>query len=240
MKNAMIRHVLLVVGLLVVAALSLSPALAGDDDLKKMSKPGPITGELAGVAQIKVPKGYLFVGKENMKRFDDLTKNLYSPSEVGVIITEDSESYMLFSYSSGGYIKDDQKDKLNASELLKALQASETEANKERKKQKLPIMEVPGWETPPRFDDKTKCLSWALRTKVDGHESIIYSSRILARDGYMSAILICDSKDFKKAVADYDKIMETFTYKEGRKYSDWKAGDKVATGGLRGLILGEK
>jgi len=109
------------------------------DPVFKISKPGPFTADLGTVASFKVPKGYRYIGKENIKRFNDLTKNLTAPNELGAILPatdEDSgEWYIIFSYNDEGYVKDDEKDSLDAAALLKSMQEAEKEANQTRKKQ---------------------------------------------------------------------------------------------------------
>ena len=214
-------------------------ASAEEKEIAKIAKPGPLTGDLAGVATIVVPAKYRFIPKDNIKRFNDLTQNLTSPTECGVVLPPgDADWYILFAYTGEGYIKDSDKGKIDAAALLKAMQEREKEVNKQRTKQKIPTVELTGWEQPPRFDDKTKTLSWGLKLLSDKQTGINYNARILGRAGYMSANLVVAPEDFKKVLPEYTKIMDGFAYKDGQKYGDWKPGDKVAPVGLQVLIGG--
>jgi len=62
-------------------ALLCSPAFADDPKSKEADQPkidwidGPVTARLDDVAEIKVPAGYRFTGKEGTKKFLELTQN---------------------------------------------------------------------------------------------------------------------------------------------------------------------
>jgi hypothetical protein len=46
---------------------------------------GPTIGNLGGIAEIKVPQGYLFTGKNGAQTLLELTHNLKSGNEVGAL-----------------------------------------------------------------------------------------------------------------------------------------------------------
>ena len=56
---------------------------------------------------------------------------------------------MLFEFSDVGYVKDDEKDKLDADKLLASIKRGTAEANKERVRAGNPPLEIVGWEVPP-------------------------------------------------------------------------------------------
>ena len=60
---------------------------------------GPATVPLGKVAQLKLPEGFHFVGKDSLDRFYELTQNMRGGNEVGVAI---APNYMLyFDYEIG-------------------------------------------------------------------------------------------------------------------------------------------
>jgi uncharacterized membrane-anchored protein len=54
----------------------------------------------------------------------------------------------------------------------------------------------------------------------------------------MSANLMVDPQDLDKTLVDVKKILGGFSYIPGKKYSEWRAGDKVAKYGLAALVVG--
>jgi uncharacterized membrane-anchored protein len=208
---------------------------------KALSKPGPMTANLGGVAEIKVPAGYRFVDKANIKKFNDLENELTSPLEVGAVFPEVYEGwYIIFSYNSEGYVKDDEKDKLDANKILADLREGQEEENKLRQREGKVPLTLPGWEKPPFFDDQTKNLTWGLQVKAQGQPgySVNYQARILGRGGYMSANLVTGPEQLAENIPIFNNMLKDFAYKDGQKYSDWKPGDKVAAVGLTALIGG--
>ena len=210
--------------------------------LETLSQAGPMVADL-GAAQIKVPEGYRFVPKSNIKKFNDLNRDLTSPLEVGVIFPADFDWFVVLSYHDDGYVKDDEKTQLDQ-ETIDAILAARREgterSNAERRKQKMAELTLRGWEKPPFYDDVTKNLTWGLQiqTKDSDDYNLNYESRILGRGGYMSANLVVGRQSFAAALPVYNQLLAGFAYKDGQKYSEWKAGDKVAAVGLTGLVLG--
>ena len=59
----------------------------------------------------------------------------------------------MFEFSDVGYVKDDEKDSLDANALLDSIKDSTLRGNQERMKRGWPTMTILGWETPPRYND---------------------------------------------------------------------------------------
>ena len=81
--------------------------------------------------------GQHFIGPDSLEQFFKLTHNFYSKKELGVVL--DSAGWMLFfDFADVGYVKDDDKDKLDAEKLMASMRENQEAANEHRKKQ--------GWE----------------------------------------------------------------------------------------------
>jgi len=161
--------------------------------------------------------------------------------EVGVLL---APGYMMFlDYDDVGYVKDEDKDKLDADKLLKAMSEGQDEANEERKSRGWDQLKLKGWATAPHYDEKTNNLKWAinLTTSHDNYAKVFIneSIRLLGRAGVMNVTLAIGTEGFKAAEADAEKLLAgNFSYVSGQKYSEFKAGDKVAAYGLSALVLG--
>ena len=162
------RSILIVSYLSALALLSCFwPATTAADEPKVEidCADGPITARLGDIAEIKVPAGYRFTGKEGTRKFLELTHNPPSSSELGTIIpitSEDTESedsgfwFVIFEFDDVGYVKDDERDKLDADALLQSIKDNTENANEERAKQGRSAYRVTSWYKPPFYDVTTK------------------------------------------------------------------------------------
>jgi uncharacterized membrane-anchored protein len=203
---------------------------------------GPATVPLGKAAELKLPEGYSFVGPDSLDKFFELTRNTRSGNEVGVLLSP-SDWTMFFDYDEIGYVKDDDKDKLNADKLMSSMTENQDAANESRKSRGWDEMKLKGWATPPHYDEKTNNLKWAfnLTSSQDGFKEVWVngSIRLLGRGGVMNVTLVSDAPVFKQAEAEADQLLAgNFSYVSGQKYAEFKAGDKVAQYGLAALVLG--
>lgn len=202
---------------------------------------GPATVQLGKVAELKLPENYSFVGPDSLDRFYQITQNMRNGKEVGVVM---APNYMLFfDYDDTGYVKDEEKDKLESDKLLKAMTEGEDESNEARKERGWDQMKIKGWATAPHYDTKTNNLKWAINiaSSQDGFKDVFIneSIRLLGRGGVMNVTLVTGTPGFKAAETEADKLLASnFSYLSGQKYSEFKAGDKVAAYGLSALVLG--
>lgn len=194
---------------------------------------------LGSMAQVSIPKGWRFTGPQGTRDLLKMFDNVPGTSELGMLTTEGLGPWVIFEFEESGYIKDDEKDKLDADALLKNFQEGQEAANVERKKMGIGTLTVTGWAVPPRFNDQTKNLEWALRIMNDeGGESINYNTRLLGRHGVMEVELVCEPEEMATLLPQYQSIMTAFQYTSGNSYAEFREGDKVAKYGLTALIAG--
>jgi uncharacterized membrane-anchored protein len=207
----------------------------------KLTK-GPATVPLGKTAEMKLPEGYMFVGMDSLDRFFELTRNTRGGDEVGVVLAPNDWT-MFFEYEEIGYVKDDDKDKLDAKKLMESMTENQEAANEARKERGWDEMKLQGWATPPYYDQKTNNLKWAfnLSSSQDGFKDVWVngSIRLLGRGGVMNVTLVADTAGFKQAEQEADQLLAgNFNYVAGQKYAEFKQGDKVAQYGLAALVLG--
>ena len=154
--------------------------------------------------------------------------------------SDDEDWFLVFSFDDVGYVKDDEKDELDADEILKSMRAGAERSNEYRRQQGWAPIHVAGWVYPPAYDPETNNLYWATRlTSNDGSETANYSTRLLGRRGVMHVTLVCDVADMTTVVPEVQSLLKTgFQFNSGEKYSEWRDGDKLAKYGLTGLITG--
>jgi uncharacterized membrane-anchored protein len=201
---------------------------------------GPTTGKLGDIGEVKVPEGYVFIQQKDMKAFMDQTHNFYSDNDLGVLYSQDEKSgYMaLFSFDDVGYIKDADKEKLDADAMWQTMLDNNKEANKERADKGWDAMDLVGWELKPQYNPDNHRLEWAERLKEKGEEFVNYSTKILGRKGVMVVTLVPNSADMTAVLGRFNNDIGGFDFTTGNKYAEWTTGDKVAEYGLAALVVG--
>jgi uncharacterized membrane-anchored protein len=226
-------------GVLVVAFLAVE-ARANPTDVQWIS--GPRNVDLgADVAQIQLPEAYVFAGAEDTRKLMESMGNTASNDEVGLISPKDDAQdwFMIFEYRPEGYVKDDDKDKIDKDAILKSYQEGTEEANKLRKERGVPGIHVTGWFEEPHYDAATHNLVWALNARSDdGHDVVNYNVRVLGRQGFMSITLVDSPTRLAQSKPEVQKLLDGFGYKQGKSYAEWIPGDKVAAYGLTALVAG--
>jgi uncharacterized membrane-anchored protein len=224
------------------------PAIAADEANGPGNQPpidwqsGPLTGALGTVAEVQVPDGYVFADAKEARRLLEMMGNPTSGSELGVIMPKVAENeepwFVFFEFDPVGYVKDDEKESLDAAALLSSIQDGNASANKERQKRGWSTLDITGWEVPPFYNAQTNNLEWAIRGESEGHGVVNYSTRLLGRKGVMRVDLVLSPEQLSTVKTAYASLASGFTFKSGEKYAEYVAGDKIAAYGLTALVAG--
>jgi len=196
--------------------------------------------DMEGIAQLDLPEGYVFTGKKGTQTLMELYQNPLTNTEVGYVASmeDDTEWFIVFEFSETGYVKDDEKDDLDADEMLKSFIKGTKSGNKARAKRGWPPLNVLGWSQVPKFNDSTKNLEWALKLKSKNDIIVNYNTRVLGRYGVMRVSLVVDPDKLEATLPEFRKIMDGFSYAKGNSYAEYRDGDKMADYGLKALVAG--
>lgn len=240
-RLALLAGSALAFGLLPFSALAQEPAGEKEQEAEEPKfnwQDGPGDFQLGSdVAKVSLGEGHVFLDAPETRRFLESTHNPSSGNEVGFVGKEGESWWLIFEWEKVGYVKDDDKDELDADELLESYKTGTEEYNEERKKAGLPGLHVMGWQEPPHYDPVTHNLVWAILAKNDnGRESINYNVRLLGREGVMSVTLIDSKEQFAQSKPSFEKVLSAFAYVPGKTYAEFKSGDKVAEYGLTALV----
>jgi uncharacterized membrane-anchored protein len=205
------------------------------------ASPGPLTRDLGDVAQLAIPEGLFFADKDGTRRLLQATGNHPGPSQLATVLAPPAAGdwFAVFSFNASGHVKDDDKDELDADDLLDTIREDQEADNERRRSEGLGELEIVAWQKPPFYDEHTHNLTWALliRSNVGG-ESINWQVRLLGREGYMDAQLVCSPADLDRSLPSFEKLIEGFAYKDGKQYAQYVEGDHLAEYGLGGLVAG--
>jgi uncharacterized membrane-anchored protein len=196
-------------------------------------------GPLGSMATLQVPSGYRFTGSNGTIQLMEAYGNLTSGGELGYIAPLDMEWFAVFEFDDCGYVKDDEKDKLNADDILAQMKEGQIKANEELSKRGMSTLEVTGWQTPPFYNPQTNNLEWAIRLRSsDGSEIVNYKTKLLGRRGVMDVVLVCSESELPAVIPEYQKLLQGYAFNKEESYAAFSSGDKVAEYGLTGLIVG--
>lgn len=199
---------------------------------------GPSLGDLGNTAQVKVPEGYVFAGGNDTRSIMEMMQNTTSGRELGFLAPAGEDWFIVFEFSPVGYVKDDEKDSLDADAILQSIKDGTAEGNKERARRGWPALTVLGWATAPHYNEETHNLEWAVKLESEGSTGVNHNTRLLGRGGVMEVTLVTGPESLAETLPKFNTLVSGFQFVEGQKYNQFRPGDKMAAYGLTGLIAG--
>jgi len=199
---------------------------------------GPARAQMGAVGQLEVPAGFQFLDGKTTRELMKSEGEPVSGQEQGLLVPTNGGWSVIFEFSEIGYVKDDDKDKLDADKLLKQIKEGTEEANKERVQAGNSPLVVIGWEVPPHYDATNHNLEWAIRAESGGRQILNYNTRLLGRKGVMEAVLIVDPEQLQQTLPEFRTTLKGYSFQGGQSYAEYRPGDKVAKYGLAALVLG--
>lgn len=221
------------------AAAADKPDAALENFLAKMTwTKGPGQGDVKDLAQVNVPAKFMFTGADGTQKLLRAFGNPTSGGELGLLAPTNLAWFVVFEFSDTGFIKDDDKDKLDADAMLKAIQKGNERGNEERKKMGGSPLTITGWQQPPKYNAETHNLEWAIKGESGGHPIVNYNTRLLGRKGVMEVALVVAPDQLTSTLPEYQSLLAGYQFKDGQRYAEYRAGDKVAQYGLAALVVG--
>ncbi len=199
---------------------------------------GPGKGPLGAEAEITIPEGFRFTGGMDTRKTLESMGNPTGGDELGFLAPDSLDWFVVFAYDDSGYIKDDEKEELDADDMLESMQENTKYGNEERRKRGWPEIELVGWVVEPNYNPQTNNLEWATTLRSVSGDSVNHNTRLLGRHGVMRVILACDPGQMQSILPTFRKLLEGFSYVEGKRYAEYVEGDKIAEYGLIALVAG--
>jgi uncharacterized membrane-anchored protein len=218
-----------------------APAASDDTGPKYKTIAGPQKVDAGHDVMIDLPAGYLFLDAPQAKKLMEANGGFQNENLLGVIAQPDSSWIVTVRFTEDGYVKDDEAEKMDADEILKAIREGTDEANQERVQRGFKALHVLGWSEPPRYQRDARHLVWGLRAQSDGEteETINFNTRVLGRKGFVALNLIDGAKSIEASKPAAAALLAVTTFKPGSRYQDFDSKtDKVAEYGLAALVVG--
>lgn len=203
------------------------------------------TGKLGDQAQVVVPEGFVFTGKQGTQELMEAFGNLLTEQELGFIAparaegNPDFEWFAVFEFDEVGYVKDEEKEELDAPAMMESMREGQEAANEQRRAKGFDTLNITGWAMEPKYNERTNNLEWAVALEAgDGTRNTNFNTRLLGRQGVMKVTLVSAPEALEAALPHYQRMLEGFTFQQGRRYAEFSKGDKIAAYGLTGLVVG--
>lgn len=199
---------------------------------------GPGTGQLGKMAEVYVPEGYVFADGNDTRLLMEAMQNPTSGTELGFLASRTSDWFLVFEFDEVGYIKDDEKNSLDAEAMLESIIAGNEAGNKVRAERGWAELKIVGWQQVPRYNPTTNNLEWAIQGESEGKPVVNWNTRLLGRKGVMKVTLVTAPEALEETLPYFDELVAGFAYTEGNRYAEYRQGDKVAKYGLTALVVG--
>lgn len=201
-----------------------------------------------GLASLNVPETFRYLGpKDAEKVLHNLWGNPPGNGDLGMLFPADLSPIdrgswgVIISWAEDGYVKDDDAAKIDYSKILKEMQESQREANKQRKAEGYEALELVGWAQPPHYDQATHKIYWAKELQVEGvpTRTLNYNIRMLGRRGVLELNAISGMAQLPEIEKAVPSLLGMVDFQAGHRYADFNPStDKVATYGLAALVTG--
>ena len=201
---------------------------------------GPADASLGTLADIKISKGYRFTDATGARALLGKMNNPIPEGLVGILAPESGQWWVVLEYKDIGYVKDADKDKIDAAALLKIVSDRANRQNEERTIHGLSLVTSVDWKRSPVFEAKTHTVEWAILAKTQSGGVINHTMRLLGRQGVLDATAVEPYQ--AQAASDLvplQELMKNISFKQGQRYTDYQKGDKISKIGLAGLIVGD-
>ena len=209
------------------------------------------TGEVKlgeGLAVAKLPESFRYLDADQSAMvLSEMWGNPPGQKTLGMIFAPGQtplkkESWaVIIQYDEDGYVKDNDAEKINYDDLLKDIQKSMRENNKERAKEGYEAINMVGWAERPYYDKASHKLHWAkeLQFGESKETTLNYNIRVLGRKGVLILNAVSATSQLQTVKEGMKPILAAVEFGQDNGYGDFNPKmDKVATYGIAGLVAG--
>lgn len=153
----------------------------------------------------------------------------------------ENEWFAIVSQQNIGYVRDDDKKELTSSvAIMQRLQANLARANEEAKRRNVPAVEQVGWHQMPAYDAAKNRLTWALKYRFDNADYISAHFRVLGRKEVIAIEAVVRPDLAQVKIPEVAQLIDDFKFAPNTRHGDFREGDKTWSGGLVGLLVGDR
>lgn len=190
---------------------------------------------LGQYAQIDLPKGYRFIDVDAARVLLEKWNNPVSPGLVGLLAPEDGKWWAVLEFNEIGYVKDFEENKADSATILQAVQNRNDSAGQGPAR----VVSV-NWQMEPKSDADAHSLEWAFLVEGRSGKVVNHTIALFGRRGVLNITTVQPYKPELADSAPLNELVKKISFKEGQRYADYQTGDKIASGGIKELVMGER
>lgn len=198
-------------------------------------------------ARLQVSDGFDFYDKAGARKIlEDIWGNPPDDTVLGMVFPAgvspaDAAWGAVLTYEATGYVSDDDAATVDYAALMRDMQKTTRENNRERSRLGFATVELKGWAEAPRYEAGAHRLYWAkdlVFSDAEGAGTLNYDMRLLGRGGVLSVNFIGAIEALEEVRAAAPEVLAMATFNSGQTYADYQPGDKKAGYGVAALIAG--
>lgn len=195
---------------------------------------------LGDCAEMEIPDGYRLIDANNARIMLDRADNTVSAGLLGVIAPESGKWWAVVEFNDIGYVKN-VDEQVDFGAILKAVQSKNDAENAQLVEQSRARIASVNWEIEPRYDAAAHSLEWAFRVQGQAGKVINHTIALLTRRGVLSITAVQSIPPSQASVdpIPLNELTKKITFKQGQSYADYQDGDKVASAGIKEVIMGD-
>jgi len=186
---------------------------------------------------LSIPSGYYSVFGADAKKYYLLGQCSESSDIEAVVLSEDFNSEIYFSYFDTGYISIDDWSDIDSSSLLETIKENTKESNIERRNCGRGDLTVIGWVQEPILDRHTNTVFFCTELIGEDGEILVNAKALrLGRKGFEGVTWVTDKDSYSHFGGELDVMLRAHSFNPGHRYSDFSKGDKIASYGIASLV----
>ena len=192
--------------------------------------------DLGASARLSVPEGCRFTDESGARMVLASSKEPVPANLVGMLMPDSGQWFAIIEFTDIGYVKDTDKNSLDADAILKIYQRDVAHQNQDGSRNgSRPAITDVSWELKPSYDPSLNKLEYALRSQSAAGGSVNYVVTLLGRRGMLSVTTVCPYFAGLDLASTRDAV-KGITFKDGERYADHQPNDRLARLGLAELI----
>lgn len=196
---------------------------------------------LGDYADFEVPQGYRFIGAEGARAMLDRMNNPTGPGLLGVLVPAEGKSLAVLEFEPLGYLKDFNAKQVSFGTILKAVENRRENKEESRLNANAARIASLEWEMEPAYDSGAHSLEWAFRAGTPSGKVVNHAVALFGRRGVLEITVV---QPYQNSQGNLNAVplnewVKKIAFKEGQRYTDYQVGDKIASGGIQQVIVGQ-
>jgi uncharacterized membrane-anchored protein len=190
--------------------------------------PGPTTVPLGDAADIQVPQGFsILTDADEMRQMFENAKRPVPSGLAGILKAPSGAWLVVFTYHDIGYVKTSAHETIDSNKILD-IYSDQLQAATRNIPANEPHGESLAWWLAPQFDKADHSVEFAYLIEGNNYRNVRHVFIGLTRRGYFTAEIEQRVQSSSEMISLTKFIGQIVALKQGQRYADYQAGDKLS------------